>query len=117
MLTLQFAVTSEAAYADQPEGARKCLEDSQGVCVDDKIHWTVELGASSCRLVSAGYLLAIVTVDVMVWLMVPLVPVIVRVVVEPLAITTDVGLTVSWKSGAWIMIVFDATGVVWYGLS
>ena len=55
-------------------------------------------------------------------LMVPVNPftavtVIVRVVVEPLAITTDVGLTVSWKSGAWIMIVFDATGVVWYGLS
>ena len=77
MLTLQFVVTSEAADADQPEGARKCLEDSQGVCVDDKIHWTVELGASSCRLVSAGYLLATVTVDVMVWLMVPLVPVII----------------------------------------
>src|SRR2546430_1081624 len=55
LLTLQFVVTSEAADADQPEGARKCLEDSQGVCVDDKIHWTVELGASSGRLVSAVY--------------------------------------------------------------
>src|SRR5438094_9172691 len=79
MLSLQFAVTSEAAYSDHPESARKCLEDSQGVCVDDKIHWTVELGASSCRLVSAGYLLATVTVAVMVWLMVPLVPVIITV--------------------------------------
>ena len=79
MLTLQFAVTSEAAYADQPEGARKCLEDSQGVCVDDKIHWTVELGASPCRLVSAGYLLVTVTVAVMLWVVVPVVPVIVTV--------------------------------------
>ena len=55
-------------------------------------------------------------------LMVPVNPftavtVIVRVVAEPLAMTTDAGLTVSWKSGACIVIVFDATGVVWYGLS
>ena len=55
-------------------------------------------------------------------LMVPVNPfkadaVIVRLVLDPLATTTDAGLTVSWKSGAWIVMVFDATGVVWYGLS
>ena len=42
--------------------------------------------------------------------------VIVSVIVEPLAITTDAGLTASWKSGAWIVMIFDATGVVWYVL-
>ena len=55
-------------------------------------------------------------------LMVPVNPftavtVIVRVVAEPLAMMTDAGLTVSWKSGACIVMVFDARGVVWYGLS
>ncbi len=55
-------------------------------------------------------------------LMVPVNPftavtIIVRVVLDPLATTTDAGLTVSWKSRDWIVMVFDATGVVWYGLS
>ncbi len=57
----------------------KRLENNLLVHVDDKIHWTVELGASSGRLVIAGYLLVTVTVAVMVWLVVPLVPVIVTV--------------------------------------
>ena len=50
-------------------------------------------------------------------LMVPVNPftavtVIVRIALDPLATTTEAGLTVSWKSGAWIVMVFDATGVV-----
>ena len=50
-------------------------------------------------------------------LMVPVNPftavtVIVRIALDPLATTTEAGLTVSWKSGAWIVMVFDATGMV-----
>ena len=43
--------------------------------------------------------------------------VIVRSVEEPLAMEVDAGLMVSWKLADWLVMVFDATGVVWYGLS
>jgi len=79
------------------------------------VNVTLLIGESTGGCLLAGWVVAdrlIVPVN-------PLmaVTVIVRVVVEPLAITTDAGLTASWKSGAWIVMVFDATCVVWYGLS
>ena len=42
--------------------------------------------------------------------------VIVRIADEPLAMEVDAGLMVSWKSAAWMVMLFEATGVVWYGL-
>jgi len=41
----------------------------------------------------------------------------VRTVEEPLAKEVDTGFTVTWKLDDWRVMVFDATGVVWYGLS
>ena len=43
--------------------------------------------------------------------------VMVRTVEEPLAKEVDTGFTVTWKLDDWRVMVFDATGVVWYGLS
>ncbi len=45
------------------------------------------------------------------------VAVIVRTVDDPFGMEVDGGLMVRWKSAVRMVMLFEATGMVWYGLS